>query len=89
MRGWPKRSGYSVITEPGKADVEQDTFTCGHCNHVVFVKPRCDPADMGGRCTCCDRLICPKCVGHACDVIEKKLDRMEARGRLLEAMREE
>ena len=71
--------GYSIITEPGKRDVEEDSFTCRHCGGVVWVKPFADPADMGGRCTCCDALICKHCVGKGCDHIEKKLARWEAR----------
>ena len=80
--------GYSIITEPGKADVERDTFTCRHCQKVVFVKPFCDPADMGGRCTLCGGLHCSECVGKGCDVVEKKLMREEARHNLFESMRE-
>ena len=76
--------GYSIITEPGKADVESDTFTCRHCGKVVFVKPMCDPADMGGRCTVCDGLVCPDCVGKGCDRLEEKLRREE---RSYEALR--
>lgn len=70
--------GYSVITDPVRGVKEEDTFTCQHCGKVVFVKPLCDPADMGGRCTCCDSLICKDCVGKGCDHLEKKLARMEA-----------
>jgi hypothetical protein len=71
--------GYSIITDPGAPTREADTFTCRHCQKIVFVKPFADPADMGGRCTCCDALICPSCVGKGCDHIEKKLARLEAR----------
>ena len=78
-----KPGGYSIITDPDLASpIEHDTFTCVHCNRVVFVKPRCDPADMGGRCACCDGLICKHCVGKGCDPLEKKIERMEAAGRL-------
>jgi hypothetical protein len=76
--------GYSIRVDPG-AETRQgrrrewDTFTCQHCNKVVFVKPMCDPASMGGRCNCCDGLICPSCVGKGCDPLEKKLERLEAR----------
>lgn len=69
--------GYSIVIEPGKRDVEHDTFTCKHCCKVVFVKPMCDPADMGGRCTCCNGLICKHCVGKGCDPLEEKLRRWE------------
>ena len=71
--------GYSIITDPWAGTKEADTFTCQHCNKVVFVKPMCDPADMGGRCTCCNGLICQNCVGKGCDPMEKKLKRLEAR----------
>jgi hypothetical protein len=81
-----KPGGYSIITDPDGPTIEQDTFTCKHCCKVVFVKPRCDPADMGGRCTCCDGLICKFCVGKDCDVMEKKLEREESRGRMLRDM---
>jgi hypothetical protein len=75
-----KPGGYSIVTDPALSrPQEADTFTCGHCQHVVFVKPLCDPADMGGRCTCCDKLICRHCVGKGCDPMEAKLLRMEAR----------
>jgi hypothetical protein len=35
-------------------------------------------ADSGGLCKVCMRFVCSRCVGHACDVIEKKLERWEA-----------
>ena len=81
-----KPGGYTIITEPGKATREADFFTCRHCQRVIIVKPFCDPADMGGRCTCCNGLICPNCVGKDCDHIEKKLARLEARRSYEQAM---
>lgn len=70
--------GYSIVThlDHDRAK-EADTFTCGHCGRVVFVEPFADPASMGGRCTCCDTLICPGCVGKGCDPLEEKLRRWE------------
>ena len=57
----------------------RDTFTCYHCNQVVHVPPRADPANIGGLCYGCFKLICPKCVAEGrCDPIEKKLERWEA-----------
>src|SRR5262249_41460565 len=56
---------------------EFDTFTCGHCNRVIHVPVRQRPEDIGGLCKVCMRLVCPTCVGHACDVIERKLERAE------------
>lgn len=72
-----KPGGYSLTTQPGKADVECDTFTCKHCCGVTFVAPRCRPEDLGGRCTCCDGLICSNCVGKGCMPLEEQLRMME------------
>lgn len=63
---------------------ECDTFTCSHCNTIVFVKPKCDPADMGGLCKTCMGLICPRCANKGgCDPHEEKLKRIEARYQFL------
>lgn len=77
--------GYSrgefQLSMPGEREQVTETFTCGHCNFVTKVMPRCDPADAGGFCKVCTRLICKGCAGALrCDVIEKKLERSEARG---------
>ena len=82
--------GYAFIFDPG-VDVfngirEYDTFSCVHCNKVVFVKPRCDPADAGGFCTCCGDHICKDCVGKPCDHLQKKLARMETRRNIYEVI---
>lgn len=58
---------------------ECDTFTCGHCQRIVHVPVRCDPADLGGLCKCCMRLVCPNCVGKSCTPWEKAIEAMEAR----------
>jgi len=72
--------GYLLSVDPDAGSpFEADTFTCRHCQKIVLVKPMCDPADMGGRCTVCDGLICKNCVGKGCDPMEKKLQRLEAR----------
>lgn len=74
--------GYLVGHGPAGVIDEADTFTCSHCQRIVRVKPRCDPADMGGRCGVCDRLICPTCVGRGCTPWEKRMEEMERRERL-------
>jgi hypothetical protein len=80
--------GHYFICDESGVQQEHDTFTCRHCNRIVVVKPKADPADMGGRCYVCDSLICKVCVARGlCDVIEKKLDRAEARDRLYRDMR--
>ncbi len=89
MRGWPKQSGYCVITDPLGPTIEYDTITCGHCNRLFNVKPFETP----GGCTCCDKMLCQKCQkaiwdGGKCDPMENKLLRMEASAKLRESMRE-
>jgi hypothetical protein len=74
-----RAQGYATITEPGKRLVEMDTCQCGHCQRLTHVKPKQDPAELGGLCKCCMRLICGPCVDKGtCDVFEKKLERAEA-----------
>lgn len=83
MRGSPNYGfsrGYFTFDEPEKPTVEIDSMTCGHCNFVTKIKPLCDPADAGGLCKQCMRLICKGCARTMrCDPIEKKLERAEAR----------
>jgi DNA-directed RNA polymerase subunit RPC12/RpoP len=79
--------GYAVTSEPGRPNVEEDTFTCGHCNSIVFVKPRQDPSTMGGFCRMCMTHICARCAGElTCSPFEKKLEAMERRDRLRRAV---
>jgi len=64
----------------GSLDTEADTFTCGHCQRIVEVKPMCDPADAGGLCKLCDRLICERCVDLGkCVPWEEMILRMETK----------
>lgn len=70
--------GYEIYTYGNGRVEEHDTFTCAHCNKVVRVRPKCDPADLGGFCGCCAKLVCPSCVGKGCDPLERKLERAEA-----------
>ena len=84
-----RAQGYAITTEPGKGDVEEDTFTCAHCNSIVFVKPFADPASFGGFCRMCMRHICGPCAGkHECTPFEKKLEEMERRDRFLRAVKD-
>lgn len=82
-----KPGGYAVIFDPASPSVaETDTFTCSHCNGIVFVKPRQDPSEMGGFCQLCYGHTCKYCseIGK-CDPFEKKLERLEARDRNVRA----
>jgi hypothetical protein len=91
MRSYRVQAQKAVLTiydvEDNKIEAKcVDSFTCNHCNRVVFVKPRCDPADLGGHCKVCDRLICPQCNAKgSCTPWEKRMELMEARDRLYQA----
>jgi hypothetical protein len=76
--------GYAFSFDVDGIRQEADTFTCFHCNKIVIVKPKCDPADLGGMCRLCEKMICPACVDLGrCDPVEKKLEREEAKYRAL------
>jgi hypothetical protein len=78
--------GYAITVDPDGPTVEQDSLTCVHCNSVFFLMPRQDPSDAGGFCRLCYGYICSKCADSGeCTPFEKKLEQMEARGRLLKA----
>jgi len=73
-----KPGGYAFSFDAEGIRQEADSFTCAHCNRIVFVKPKCDPSDLGGFCRLCTKMICPKCVDiGSCDPFEKKLERQE------------
>lgn len=79
-----KPGGYAVWTQADGGIVERDSFTCRHCQFVVFVPPRTDPANLGGLCKQCMGLICPKCTAKGtCTPFELALEKMEARDRFL------
>jgi hypothetical protein len=66
----------------GEREVRRSTFTCSHCNSIVIVRPKEDPANLGGHCKICDKLICPHCNAKGgCTPWEKQMERMEARYR--------
>lgn len=74
--------GYATLTGPDGV-VECDTSVCAHCNAITHVKPRQDPATIGGLCKCCMGLICPRCVGGECVPFMKKIERWEQRNHAL------
>ena len=76
-----REGGYFVAWDPDGAIEECSTFTCAHCNKVVFVKPKADPDRLGGLCYLCMKPICPACVGQACIPFEKRLEAVEAKDR--------
>ena len=65
---------------------ECDSYSCTHCNRVVFVLPKERPEDTGGMCKLCCGLICPRCVDlDQCSPLEKQLDDIERAIKLDEA----
>ena len=74
-----RQLGYAIITDPIGQPEEVDSLTCGHCGAVTWMKPFQDGAAMGGRCTCCDKFICLRCVGKGCTPLQKRLDIWERR----------
>jgi hypothetical protein len=75
--------GYTTKVN-GKELSACSTYTCKHCNTVVFVAAKEDPANIGGLCKSCMGLICPNCVAQGnCDPYEEKLKRQEARYHML------
>jgi len=71
-------TGLGTLIGPWGEITEWPTVTCGHRPTVRRVQPFCDPADLGGLCKICMRVICEQCVGLGCDPFEKKLEREEA-----------
>ena len=75
--------GFNRTTDGWGVEKKEDTFTCKHCNGVVFVEPFQDPAEAGGWCMACTSLICKHCVQYAeCKPFEKQLDQHERMERL-------
>lgn len=79
--------GYIIITDPDAPTVEFDTITCAHCNRIVIVKPKEDPASLGGFCGMCTKYICSACNAQgSCTPFERKLEESERRDRLRRQM---
>lgn len=78
--------GYAVWSYDDGRIVEQDSFTCTHCQRVTFVAARQDPASLGGLCKQCMGLVCARCAADGrCTPFEKVLEAQEARGRFLQS----
>ena len=80
---WLKPGGHIEVSGPGPGAGASDCYTCFHCQQIVEVQAKQDPASIGGLCYVCMRLICPSCVGNGCHPFEKKLEAWEARERML------
>lgn len=81
-----RATNYSTTTDP-YGTVEQDSFTCGHCQTIVPVKPGEKGEDLGGMCKQCMSLICGPCVKlMQCIPWEKKMEIIESRDRFLRSV---
>ena len=63
---------------------EQDTFTCGHCNGIVFIQPGQTDTDS---CRACDSHICQRCAHILvkelkCVTVDARLEAAERHARL-------
>lgn len=72
-----KHYGYGVLTQPGERTIEEDTFTCVHCNAVQAMAPYFQPSESGGWCRQCNGPVCNACAGKPCRPFEKWLDEVE------------
>lgn len=91
-----KPQGYATFT--GDTIVERDTITCGHCQMLVFVKPRTastiylipqfqapDKEEPGAMCRVCMRAVCLKCHDDGrCTPFERRIEEMEHKRRMIE-----
>ena len=77
-----KPQGYAIIFDPDKGNLEKDTFTCGHCNHVWHLQPMVPPEIQAAFCRKCYSLVCPEC-SRECVPYEKKLETWEKIGNMI------
>lgn len=80
MSNLRQQGGVSTLIGPWGTPTEQETFTCFHCNRIVFVTHKAAPEDVGGLCKHCMKLVCPDCVDQGvCAPWEEQMLRAEAR----------
>ena len=79
--------GYALVLDPdakGGVALERDTFSCSHCQRVVFVTPFAAASECGGWCGNCAKPVCGDCADRGvCVPWERVMERIEARDRFL------
>ena len=81
-----KKAGQITMVGPGE-NYEADTSTCKHCNKAwVTRSTRKGEGKKGGTCRKCFGNICPQCQWKECETFLNKLDRYEAKQRMLEVV---
>ncbi len=83
-----RRAGGQVTYTNRDGSIEEmDTFTCGHGNEIVKVRPGQDPTTAGGFCRMCMKHICDRCAATGtCAPFERKLEEMESKARFHRAV---
>lgn len=76
--------GYATVHIDGQLVEEEDTFTCGHCNGIVPIKPGQTDTDS---CRACDSHICQRCAHilvktMKCVTVDARLEAAEREARL-------
>ena len=74
--------GVGILTHPDYK-IERDACVCNHCQRIFHVGPRQDPASIGGICSGCNEIVCPRCAalrarGEPCLPWEKQMELLEA-----------
>lgn len=78
-----RAQGYATVTDPEKGLVERDTFTCGHCQRIVFVQPGTHSSGDVTMCWQCATPVCQRCVAkQECTPFMRKLEAQEAQDRI-------
>lgn len=78
-----REGGVAEWTHVSGATLTRPTFTCCHCNKVTIVPLKATPSECGGFCRLCMKATCSTCADGLCAPFERRLEAMEARGRLL------
>lgn len=83
----PREAGQINVFGPGKSK-EAETQLCAHCQRLMII--RASSPDMkpyhGEVCRRCMKRICPLCMDKDCEPFMAKIERMEARDRMLRQM---
>ena len=78
--GGSNLSGYSFLTEPGKATDEGETLSCSHCQYTWIVKP--GSGNKRGWCFKCNKPVCGKMLcNKRCEPWEKHMEIVEAKAK--------
>jgi hypothetical protein len=80
----PRHAGGVVVITGPEGIVEEDAFVCQHCSRMITRPGGVSMDEVSGGCGVCGKIICLPCVNvGTCTPFEKRLERMEARGRFL------